>query len=181
MMISLLVPIRVRHHDSILAVAALVYFSGVHCGAGKPAWARSMLSKECLVGLLFTAGCALPALSHFGQGAPARRWPLLVLFGVYAALAWLNCHAIEVWESGAVSRVRSCAALVAVCSLLFGVCIASGSPRGALLLFVGAVSALLLMLLDSTRSRLTPVTLRAAADIVLLTPILLLPLAERIP
>ena len=38
---------------------------------------------------------------------------------------------------------------------------------------MAAASALLLLLLDQVRNRLEPVTLRAAADLVLLTPLLL--------
>jgi hypothetical protein len=43
--------------------------------------------------------------------------------------------------------------------------------RIALLVASGAASALLLALLDRLRGRLTPLALRAAADLVLLTPL----------
>lgn len=46
--------------------------------------------------------------------------------------------------------------------------------RFLLLLLAGAASALLLALLDRLRSRITPLALRAGADLVLLTPLLLL-------
>jgi hypothetical protein len=46
--------------------------------------------------------------------------------------------------------------------------------RSAALVASGAVSALLLALLDRLRSRLTSLALRAAADLVLLTPLALL-------
>ena len=46
-------------------------------------------------------------------------------------------------------------------------------PRSAALIFAGLVSALLLALLDRMRKRMTPLALRAAADLVLLTPLLL--------
>jgi hypothetical protein len=44
-----------------------------------------------------------------------------------------------------------------------------------LLILAGAVSALLLALLDRLRTHLTPLAIRAAADLVLLTPALLTP------
>jgi len=40
--------------------------------------------------------------------------------------------------------------------------------------FAAAVSSLLLSLLDLVRARLTPLALRAAADLVLLTPLALI-------
>jgi hypothetical protein len=43
------------------------------------------------------------------------------------------------------------------------------------LVAAGAASALLLALLDRLRRRLTPLALRAAADLVLLTPVLITP------
>jgi hypothetical protein len=47
-------------------------------------------------------------------------------------------------------------------------------PRPAALTAAAAASALLLALLDRIRGRLTPLALRAAADLVLLTPLVLL-------
>ena len=47
-------------------------------------------------------------------------------------------------------------------------------PRPAALLRAGAASALLLALLDRLRNRLSPLALRAAADLVLLTPLALM-------
>jgi hypothetical protein len=49
-------------------------------------------------------------------------------------------------------------------------------PHSALLLAAGGVSALLLAFLDRRRRRISPVDLRASADLVLLTPALLIPL-----
>jgi hypothetical protein len=46
-------------------------------------------------------------------------------------------------------------------------------PRAAALLGTAAASALLLALLDRLRPRLTPLTQRALADLVLLTPLAL--------
>jgi len=47
-------------------------------------------------------------------------------------------------------------------------------PAAAALVAAAAVSAALLALLDAARTRMTPLTLRAAADLVLLAPAVLL-------
>jgi hypothetical protein len=58
-------PPMARARDSALAVAALAYFSGVHPRRNAwqfpLQWTRPFPSKESLVGVLFTAGCVLPA------------------------------------------------------------------------------------------------------------------------
>ncbi len=194
-------PLRARESDSILAAASLVYFARVHTGR-KPS---PLLSKELLVGLLFTAGCALPALARissrfsprFSPPAalphPSLLFPMLVTAAFFALLAWLNCHAIDRWESPprceALPRrqalphhpfnpsIASAASLVALAGLLLTAVFCLSQPRFAALLAAASAAALLLALLDSLRRRLTPVALRAAADLVLLTPLLLLPFA----
>lgn len=156
-------PMGVRARDSVLAAASLAYFTRVHAGG-----ARRILSKEMLVGVLFTAGCALPAWSR-------ADWRLLAAPPVlFAVLAWLNCRAIEAWESDGGGKIAVLAATVALAGVMLGGAVAAYSARGAALLLAGAASALLLAVLDRMRDRLTPVTIRAAADLVLLTPAVLL-------
>jgi hypothetical protein len=64
--------------------------------------------------------------------------------------------------------------LLGVSGLLLATVLASTQPRPAALIAAGAASALLLALLHRLRHRLTPLALRAAADLVLLTPLALL-------
>jgi len=52
--------------------------------------------------------------------------------------------------------------------------LASTHPRQAALLVAGLGSVVLLALLDGLQARLSPLALRAAADLVLLTPLALL-------
>jgi hypothetical protein len=52
--------------------------------------------------------------------------------------------------------------------------LSSTQPRFAVLVLAGAAGALLLTLLDRFRGRLTPIALRASADLALLTPLALL-------
>lgn len=164
-------PLRIRERDSVLAVASLAYFTRVHAGtmAGgvRRIFSRRIFSKELLVGVLFTVGCALPVWSR------AAWLSLLCPVAFFSVLAWLNCHAIERWESGrgGIARLALWTAMGGVAASILT--IPSGS-RIACLLAAGAACALLLALLDRLRARTTAVTLRAAADLVLLTPALLL-------
>jgi len=177
-------PAALRERDSVLALAALVYFSGVHLpGAQRriptllvpaPSRLAPLRSKEFLVAILFTAGCALPTLTRLHGVSTASLAALLLLIAYFACLAWLNCAAIECWESGGASRIGARALVLGGAGLLGGVaCAAANLPMG-LALIAGAASALLLGVLDRRREKLTPVSLRCAADLVLLTPIVCL-------
>lgn len=168
-----LMPAAVREHNSVLAVAALAYFSSVHSSRRTFAWACSIFSKELLVGALFTAGCAFPVLSRVA--APRSLGPLLAASIFFALLAWLNCSAIERWESDRISACISiCGSLLALAGLSLAVFFSAIRPQVTALLITGSASALSLVMLDRLRGRLTPLALRAAADLVLLTPLFLL-------
>jgi hypothetical protein len=191
-------PPMARARDSVLAAAAVAYFSGVH--SGHKAWQlplkgpNSFPGKEFLVGVLFTAGCVLPAWHRpHALAAPGSTiWVFWIPAVFFAALAWLNCSCIARWE-----RVEACPeqrrrgsalcgnrsspslrsialALAAIGLTLCLLAAVSAHPRPAALVAAGAASALLLALLDRERARLTPLALRAAADFVLLTPLALL-------
>lgn len=172
-----LMPRNVRMHDSVLAAASLVYFTRVHTGRR----ILPLLSKEFLVGVLFTLGCALPAWSRIVPSQTASWLPLLVSTLFFVLLAWLNCFAIDRWESQGETSARTPVSTLALgvtgAALICSLFLSASSPRSALLLACGAIAALLLALLDQIRSRLSPVILRAAADLVLLMPALLLVIA----
>jgi len=178
--VFVLMPPGARERNSVLAAAALAYFSGVHSGRSLPR--LRFPAKEFLVAVLFTAGCALPALSRIRTAGRHSLpvWPLVALVAFFAALAWLNCHAIERWESRDLaprpSHIFAAGCLLGLAGLLLAVLFAPQQPRPAALVTAGAVSALLLALLDRRRDLLTPLALRAAADLVLLSPALLTPL-----
>jgi len=183
-----------------MAIASLSYLSGVHFGQ-KPAGCvagirRSFPTKEFFVGLLFTAGCALPSWPrlHGSGAAQSLLWPFWIPAACFAALAWLNCVCIARWEAADASReLRSeqnprtgrragiavpahllAAILLAIIGMtLAGVAVAA-HPRSAALLVAASAGAILLALLDRVRDRIAPSTLRAAADLALLTPVVLL-------
>jgi hypothetical protein len=209
-------PAAGRERGSVLAAVSLVYFARVHSGRRRRPFLSALLTKELLVGLLFTAGCALPAFGAL-RAAHHSLWPLACAVGFFAPLAWLNCHAIDDWESRArherspeiagaqnlpqgLKPILSSKAfsarlklgpdtepqrrssfwvpcVLAAVGFLLALPISISHPRTGALLAAGAVSALLLALLDRKRDSLTPVALRAAADLVLLAPAPLLALA----
>lgn len=179
-----LMPSAAHEGNSILAVAALAYFTRVHARS-RPVVQPSTLSplafplKELLVGLLFTAACVLPAWSR--SHTASVPWPLFASATFFALLSWLNCHAIEQWESAPASaggqRVFHLGSALALFGCLLAAILFPIQPRPTALVAVGAASALLLALLDRNRNRLTPLALRAAADLVLLTPFLLVAIA----
>ena len=149
------IPARAREHATLIGLASFIYLARVHGGSAR------VVSKELLVGVLFTAGCAFPAWSH-AIAAP-------VVF--FALLAWLNCWAIERWEQlrPGFAVALAAFALAAAGLLLSAFCLAT-NPRAVALLVAGSVAAAVLAALDRLRNRLTVVDLRALADLALLTP-----------
>jgi hypothetical protein len=114
---------------------------------------------------------------HFGAGRRSGDWPLFACFAFFAALAWINCCAIESWES---SEKHASVFLHAAMLTLVGAAISAAllhtNPRAAALALAGTTSSLLILLLDRARFRISGLTLSVLADMVLLTPALILPL-----
>ena len=173
-------PAAARAPDTALATATLAYFSGIHSRRRISPALQAVLApispKPFLIGILFTAGCLLPLASQVPALAIIRGLAKPASF--FVVLAWLNCYAIAEWESGdpihpSNSTLRR-AGLLAATGALLALFQAITEPRSALLVAAGTTSALLLALLDRLRHQLTPLALRAAADLVLLTPALLL-------
>jgi hypothetical protein len=166
-------PLPARERNSVLAAATLVYFATVHTSTRKLLPTRLKLPKELVVGILFTLACVLPVATRIPA---ATRLTLILPTLLYIALAWLNCHAIEVWESpksqSAQRTIRHLAPALAAISAASAV-FSFHQSRVALLLAAAALSATLLALLDRHRPQ-NATTLRAAADLALLTPCLIL-------
>jgi hypothetical protein len=171
-------PLAARERNSVLAAAALAYFGSVHF-PGRTSLRKFKIPKELLVGILFTLACAAPVLARIaGPQALDRRLVLLPALVCFIALAWLNCHAIESWESATDERntvIRNLGLGLAVVALLVAAIeVGVHDLRAAALLATAALSAFFLAWLDRHRRGLDAITLRAAADLVLLTPLLLL-------
>lgn len=178
--LSLMAPAALER-NAILAAAALAYFSGVHFPSKILPFPRRAVPKELIVATLFTTACVLPTLSRTPHQSALVLWPLIFPAFFFTLLAWLNCHAIESWESWRSAdgpsnpTVFTHALSLAVIGLLLSCALAAFHPRSAALIAAGSASALFLALLDRQRTRLSPLTLRATADLALLTPALLTP------
>lgn len=137
--------------------------------------------KEFVVGAFFAAAVFIPAVSR----RPELRISLLPAALLFAALCTLNCLFIHRWESDehvatSVNPVIAFAskhvAALAALELGSAVLLARTTPVPLRAIPVASLTAsALLLALHAVRIRLSRTTLRAAADLALLTPLLLLP------
>ena len=115
-----------------------------------------------------------PREDWFDVSGPMPAGTILVAAFFFAALAWLNCAAIQRWESGEANGIAPMGCMLGCAGIAAALALCFVDARVAALLLSGSVSALLLALLDRRRKQLTPLALRACADVVLLTPLVLL-------
>jgi hypothetical protein len=152
------------------------------------------LPKELAVGLFFSAAIFVPTVAR----RPDLRLSLLVPAAIFAAVCALNCmylyewehphdHTHANWTTRLIAGHLTGVAVVILTIALFTVilCQALSFPstpptsvaamrsRNAIPAAC-AVSTILLLTLNRFRTRLSPLNLRAAADLALLTPILFL-------
>lgn len=140
------------------------------------------LPKEIAVGLFFSGATFIPTVAR----DPALREELLLPAILFAALCSLNCLFIYAWEHegferGSVRRPHATTrlALEHLPELAWGIAmggalLAIPGPARVRLIPAGcALAAALLLALDRNRRRFSRTDLRAAADLALLTPLLL--------
>jgi hypothetical protein len=164
-----------RREDIVLFLISSFYFALVH-GPSR----RIGFPREVVVGLVFASACAVPAWARMTE-VPAG-W--LAIVPLFAALCWLNCAAIHVWERDAFSgraRVSASAVGVAGIAALLAAALFFLRELAAFRLALAALaSALLLLALDRDYQRrfnrhpesFSPLAFRILADITLLTPLL---------
>lgn len=144
------------------------------------------LPKEIAVGICFAAATFIPTVARH----PELRLALLPSALLFGALCSLNCLYIYAWEHTHHRRDIHIHPITRLAlhhlSLLTTILVASSSALAFLdhqspwpISCAIAIAALLLLLLHDRRLTLDPVTLRAAADLALTTPILLLPFLHR--
>lgn len=162
----------------VLAAMLAAYFVAIHA---RPAGGQR-LPKELAVGVFFSAAAFIPTVA----AVPSLRAPLLPVAVLFAVLCSLNCLFIHAWEhprpaawpthpaTGALLRRLTGTASATVAAGLALAAAGDGRPR--LVPLACALAAALLLALHGQRGRMAPTTLRAAADLCLLTPVLLLPL-----
>ncbi|MDQ2832220.1 MAG: hypothetical protein M3Y50_00435 [Acidobacteriota bacterium] len=150
---------------------------------GRPSSAHR-LPKELAVGIFFPAAIFVPTVARH----PDLRLSLLPHALLFAAVCSLNCLCIYAWEHPqpyiwahwttrlSTRHLRTLACIIVLTGVAFtALSCTAGSPLWALSC-AASISALSLLLLDRAQHRLSPVTLRASADLALLTPLLLLAL-----
>lgn len=139
------------------------------------------LPKEIAVGLFFAAATFIPTVARH----PELRIALLLPAILLAALCSLNCLFIYAWEhpddnyahpAHPATRIglRYLRPLTFVLILAAGAVAAFDHRAPWLLSCASILSALGLLLLDHSRDRIAATSLRAAADLALTTPLLLL-------
>lgn len=183
---------RALREFSMVLIAALGYFILVH---RKDAGTVSWLPKEFAVGVVFAAAVGVPAWAQL----PASSTRVLACCpALLAALFWLNCVAIESWESrptaisnkvskaasGSDRRWRSAVspdrvvvlmstAVALVAAFLVGTASRAGQASIFFPIYLSVmVSAAMLFQLDRMRYRFSLLRMRIAADAVLLTPLI---------
>ena len=158
-----------------------VILQATHSARRRPA---RHLPKEIAVGLFFSAAVFIPTVAR----QPGLRAALLPAAILFAALCSLNCLFIYAWEHDGAGIIKQQAHATTRLALarLPALAIAAAIAGAALSLVAAlaakpiaaacALAAMLLLALHRHRRRLTRDHLRAAADLALLTPLLLLPL-----
>jgi hypothetical protein len=117
--------------------------------------------KEATVGVLFAAGVSVPLVAD----AAELRWTWLFAVGAFAAICWLNCEWISLWENETEQPRLQKGWMVAVVGFVF----ALKSPLPVLATISAAIIAL--MVIHSVRDRLGSRLARVLADVALLTPL----------
>lgn len=173
-------PAAALHLFLILGTALAGYFVLIHATSG-----AHRLPKELAVGLFFSAAVFIPTIARLPH---PQQVPFALAAALFAALCCLNCLCIYAWEHPHPSLIATPHPLTEIASrhrrlaatllLLVALVSTSAAPHPSLAASV-ALSALALLLVDRYRYRLAPVTLRAAADLVLLSPLLISPWLAR--
>ena len=137
------------------------------------------LPKELAVGLFFAAATFIPTISR----APILRLPLLLPALLFAALCSLNCLFIYAWEHPSITPETHPTTRIAL-HFLQPIALLLLITAGALGFFdhhvpwqlyaALTISTGLLLILHRYRQAIPATTLRASADLVLLTPLLFL-------
>ena len=154
----------------ILGALLLAWFLIIHSLSSE---SKRPLPKEFVVGPFFAAAVFLPASIRAPHALPHLWFPAFA----FAALCTLNCLFIAAWERhqpahritrAAANRIVRCAWLLALAAV--GATLLPHSPQA--LLLPTALSTLLLLAVHAQRRRFGRTTLRALADLALLTPAL---------
>jgi hypothetical protein len=156
-------PPRVFQAGLALTLAVCVYLACVHLG---PKWP----CKELAVGVVFALGTCIPVWAEAGE----FRFPMLLRCALFAGLCWMNCLAIDHWES----QFRSGSPALRLCLVGIGITAAllaiSAEWRYEPIYVSVFLSAAALGVLERLSRSFSRDVLRVTADLALLTPLLFL-------
>jgi hypothetical protein len=174
---------QVIHLYLVLGGLVSAYFILIHATRTASAQQKvaHFLPKEIAVGLFFAAATFIPTIAR----CPNLRSRLLPFALLFAALCGLNCLFIYAWEhAGSQTNdprnplthiaLRYLSLLSVLLALSGGVITLFDHQAPWHIPYAIALSAALLLLLHNHRLAISPVTLRAAADLALTTPLILL-------
>jgi hypothetical protein len=172
------------HLYLILGALVTAYFILIHATSSNaaPQSIAHRLPKEIAVGLFFAAATFIPTVGR----RPDLRLALLPSAILFATLCSLNCLFIYAWEhpapptaqrTHAITRLalRNLPLLTLLLTLSSLILTILDNQAPWPITAAIAIAAALLLLLDKQRHTISRVTLRAAADLALTTPLLLLP------
>jgi hypothetical protein len=164
------------------------YFILIHAtsSAGDQQKVAHRMPKEIAVGLCFAAATFIPTVAR----RPDLRLSLLPIALLFAALCSLNCLFIYAWEhedhrTNRPTPAITCIALDNLPGLTTSLILCSVAmvllDHGVFwpIPCASALSAFILLLVHNRRHSIARTTLRAAADLALTTPLLLLPFVLR--
>jgi hypothetical protein len=180
------IDVRALRLYALLATLLGVWMLLIHVGTRENG---QRLPKELAVALFFPAAVFIPTVSRL----PALRLALLPSAVLFAGVCALNCLLLHAWEHPAARcsddrgvhwttrwAVKHLGLLAAVSLVLsFAAAILQRHGPGALPAVACGSSVALLWALDRIRARVSPVHLRALADLVLLSPLFCLPFLLR--
>lgn len=185
---------RALHLYALLAALLSAWLLLIHARP-VPTAASHRMPKELAVGVFFPAAVFIPTVARL----PQLRLDLLPEALLFAAVCTVNCLFLYAWEhpgsrthahwttrwsthhlATLANLIAAASGTLVAASLLHkfpGSSLAMGQAS-TVLASCTLLSSLLLLLLHEMRRSLKPVHLRALADLVLLTPALVLPLAS---
>ena len=169
----LAIPFEILKLYLALAALLLLWFGLVH---GLALGQGLRLPKEVMPGIFCAGAAFIPVWARLG----IQRWDVAFAALCYGLLVTLNCWAIFAWEHDDLDGAHATtqfgvrwlreAKMIGVVLPLAATWYAG--PQIAPVFCAVALSAGLLLLLQELRTSLRPTDLRAAADLVLLTPLL---------
>ncbi len=149
--------------DVVLGALLVGWFVVIHSG-------ERPLPKEFVVGIFFAAAVFVPTVAR----RPELRLELVLPAVLFGALCCLNCLFIFAWEHEGVGEARGhrCTVMAARWVVGLGVGLSLGCFfAGGMVARAVGVGAGLLVAVHRVRGRVERTTLRALADLVLLTPL----------